>query len=658
MYGYDCVGGKEIVIRPIGFLLLIMLCAPGFGADTTPATDALDELSKQFSKSAFIVDVKISPSGKYFFVSADSDGDQTATIFETKTNQPVRVLEFDRDWQIGSIVWASDSELAISPRVTPVLRNYSVVTGDLAIFSIEGKYKKIIYGPNAKGTNLGAKAGRIRSKGGAIVLDTLPEKKRTLLIQIFEASRTGFGEIDIRSGRIRGLTYGPKQRCSFATDAKGNVRYCSAVDPLTVKTEIYELVGKDWQLIHSTAAGERLQILDTDSRTGLIYALKETPASTLGLYQYLTESKEFVEIFQPQRFDVYEILGDRKSGYYAIYLRNPFYNYSYEIGDNPLSSLHAKLSQSFPGRSVTITSTTDEKELAIVFVSAPSFPGSFYFFDTKNNSLRFLGKRYPWIEEDLLSDMEPFYFETSDGLRVDGFFTRARNGRRIGSVVLAHGGPHGPLDHYGYHREVQYFASIGLDVIQVNFRGSGGFGRVFEEAGHREWSGKMIDDIVEGATFAVEDLGAHENLCIYGASYGAFAAASAAFRYPDFFRCAAGHVGVYDLPEMFESGDIPQTKGGLVFLRAVLGEDKESLIAASPSRNVDRIKIPMHLTAGDDDYRAPPIQTKIMDRELRAAGKKVETIYIDREGHGFASNQNEMKRLKALGQFLVSNLDF
>ena len=107
-----------MMIRPISLLLLVTLCVPSYGVDANPAGRSLDELSERFSKSPFIVDVKISPSGEYFFVSADSDGDQTATIFETETNQPVRVLEFDRDWQIGSIVWATDSELAISPRVT------------------------------------------------------------------------------------------------------------------------------------------------------------------------------------------------------------------------------------------------------------------------------------------------------------------------------------------------------------------------------------------------------------------------------------------------------------------------------------------------------------------------------------------------------------
>ena len=99
-----------------------------------------------------------------------------------------------------------------------------------------------------------------------------------------------------------------------------------------------------------------------------------------------------------------------------------------------------------------------------------------------------------------LEKMEPFSFSARDGLKVHGMFTPGVMAMR-GTVVLVHGGPHGPFDAYGWDYQVQFFSQMDISVIQVNFRGSGGFGRNFEEAGYREWSGKMIDDIVEGAEF-------------------------------------------------------------------------------------------------------------------------------------------------------------
>ena len=148
---------------------------------------SLDEAEDLFAKPPHIFDMKISPDGKHFFVSADQDGDQTASIFDTRTNEPSHVIEFDRGWKVGAITWISNSEIAITPRETPSLRNYEVVTGDLAIFSSDGKSRKIIYGPNAQGSQQTGMAGRIRSSGSALTLDPMLDERRKMLVRIYEA---------------------------------------------------------------------------------------------------------------------------------------------------------------------------------------------------------------------------------------------------------------------------------------------------------------------------------------------------------------------------------------------------------------------------------------------------------------------------------------
>ena len=166
----------------------------------------------------------------------------------------------------------------------------------------------------------------------------------------------------------------------------------------------------------------------------------------------------------------------------------------------------------------------------------------------------------------------------------------------------------------------------------------------------------MIDDIVEGASFIGTQKGLAKKMCVYGGSYGGFASLSAAFRYPDFFQCAAGHVGVYDLPKMYSTGDIPEDDFGKNYLRAVISDDRDKLERDSPSYQASKIQIPVLLTHGKEDYRADVVHSRIMERRLTSLGKEVEATYVSKEMHGFADTSNERERLIQLGNFVQSSL--
>lgn len=651
------------VVRSLGMALFALCTTVPLTTTAQNSVLSLAEAADLFSRTSYILDMKISPDGKHFFVSADQDGDQTASIFDMRTNKPVHVINFDRGWQVGDITWISNSELAISPRIKPLLRNIDVVTGDLAVFSIDGKIKKIIYGPNAKGSNQTGMAGRIRSSGGALILNPMLDEPRRMLVQIFERYKTGVAEIHTRSGALRGLRYGPERYCNFALDSEGNVRFCSAADEITDFPTIYELIDEQWVSVYTSDSRERVEIVGPLSSPGKYLAIKEAASSVMGLYEFDSATKTFTELYVGETFDIEPLRRFRGSsglepvfGLVAIDARDPKPNYLYLRGESKLSDAHERLATAFPGQFVRITSATSNAEQMIAVVGGTRSAGSFYFFDTKKDEIRYLAERRPWLDEDKLVDMQPFSFIASDGLEVHGLFTPGVAGGQRGTVVMPHGGPHGPFDAYGWDYQVQFFSQMDISVIQVNFRGSGGFGRNFEEAGYREWSGKMIDDIVEGAEFIKQREELPRQMCVYGASYGAFAAASAVFRYPDYFKCAAGHVGVYDLPEMFVSGDIPESKAGKAFLRRVLGTDEQKLRADSPSFNADKIRVPMLLTAGKSDERAPPVQTEIMETRMKQAGKAVEASYISREGHGFGSSENERARLQQTGGFILKHL--
>jgi dipeptidyl aminopeptidase/acylaminoacyl peptidase len=222
-------------------------------------------------------------------------------------------------------------------------------------------------------------------------------------------------------------------------------------------------------------------------------------------------------------------------------------------------------------------------------------------------------------------------------------------------VVNPHGGPMGIADVWGFDRDVQLMASRGYAVMRVNFRGSGNHGRQFERAGYRQWGGLMQDDLTDATRWAItQGIADPGRICIYGASYGGYAALMGAVKEPDLYRCAAGHVGVYDLNMMYGQGDIASSRMGRRFLVDILG--REGLDAASPALQAERIRIPVLLTAGDDDERAPEQHTERMRDALQRLGKPVETKIYEGEGHGFTLLDNAIDFQKRLLDFLGRHL--
>ena len=180
----------------------------------------------------------------------------------------------------------------------------------------------------------------------------------------------------------------------------------------------------------------------------------------------------------------------------------------------------------------------------------------------------------------------------------------------------------------------------------------------FMRSGYGEWGRKMQDDVTDATLWAIDQgIADPKKICIYGGSYGAYAALAGVAFEPDLYQCAAGHVGVYDLVELRKSGDIPERKSGVRYLNRVIGEDRENLTSRSPTAFANNIKVPILLTAGLDDERAPPVQTRLMAKALESVGRPATVSYQDREGHGFVSEEAEINRMVQLGNFLLTSLE-
>ena len=193
--------------------------------------------------------------------------------------------------------------------------------------------------------------------------------------------------------------------------------------------------------------------------------------------------------------------------------------------------------------------------------------------------------------------------------------------------------------------------------MQLNYRGSGGYGQEFLESGFLKWGAEMQDDLTDGALWAVnEGIVDKDRLCIYGASYGGYAALMSSVREPDLYKCAIGYVGVYDVESFTSVGNIPGFRAGAAYLKTVIPEDPETRKAFSPSKQVRKIKAELFLVHGKMDRQAHYKNYEILTRELDAIGKDYKSMVKDTEEHGFTIEENKIELYSEMIAFLDENI--
>jgi dipeptidyl aminopeptidase/acylaminoacyl peptidase len=292
----------------------------------------------------------------------------------------------------------------------------------------------------------------------------------------------------------------------------------------------------------------------------------------------------------------------------------------------------------------------------VVQVRSDTNPGEWYLFEREDGNLQPLFRRAEGIDPSRLATMEPLRFNTRDDLTVYGYLTSPpgrETARNLPVVVLVHGGPYFVRDRWQYDPTAQLLASRGYAVLQVNFRGSEGYGAAFEVAGYREWGGRMQDDLTDATRWLIaRGIADPRRICILGTSYGGYAALMGAVREPDLYRCAIGHSGAYDLRLLFREGPLGESPFGRNFLKRVLGEDEDELARRSPITGLDAIKARLMLIAGGQDRTVPPLHSQNLHAALDQRGIAHEWLFRPSEGHGFYGEENRADLYRRLIEFL------
>jgi len=662
------------------FYWLIFAAAP-FNIVTAQVTASSGSETKlpieYFTKNSESRTVKISPDGKHLIVVLKRKGKDVFGVVDVQKNKIVSLIGVrGSGGNIGEVSWVSDTRIVYS--IYEVKRNdqrYSN-SGELYAVNIDSSRHDIIFGLRA---GEGRNKSRLRIKKSSYadhkILDYLEDDEKKILIAYYPwkvygkywrrnpKANTLIKKLDIYSGKLYNVESLPISQATAIVDNQGIVRFAIGVNKDNHSVISYkENKEADWKEFSlEDFEGTDIYPFSFTENDQSVYLMANVGNGTRALYLFNLESKSIDKLFHDETIDISKLVFDfsqRRTIYVATEKALPVYHYLEP--KNLKSVLHKKLMKAFKGQDVVITSATKSGSKMILFVSADNNPGDFYLFDAKSFKVDFLMGRNSWIDPEQLAKTESISFKTRDNQTIYGYLTRPKSSTDIPLplIVYPHGGPHGVRDEWSYQWPVQLLASRGYAVLQVNFRGSGGFGKAFQKVGYGKWGTLMQDDLTD-ATLALiaRDIADPERICIYGASYGGYAALMGTVREPSLYKCAIGSVGVYDLPMMFEKGDIPNySKSGLAYLKEAVGDNIDDLKKRSPVYNVDKIKANILLIHGKKDERVPIEQAHSLKKAFDNINKDYAWLELVNEGHGYNNNENRKKVYQKILNFLDKNI--
>jgi dipeptidyl aminopeptidase/acylaminoacyl peptidase len=314
-------------------------------------------------------------------------------------------------------------------------------------------------------------------------------------------------------------------------------------------------------------------------------------------------------------------------------------------------------------RNVERLSSSDDGRLWLLDVSGPDEPGSLYLYDWRARHLDFLVSRFPNLPAEKLGTMQRFAFTDRDGVTIPGYVTLPPGAPKgpLPMVVMPHGGPE-VRDDFGYDALVQAIATRGYLVFQPNFRGSGGYGARYAEAGYGEWGGRMQDDVTDGVKALIQQGRADPNrICIFGASYGGYAALMGGASTPELYKCVVSMAGLSDLNDLIDwnlhayGSDSERYRYSLKSMGDPFHEH-DKLRRDSPVSYASKYQPPVLLLSGDGDVISPLKQSQMMESALKKAGKDVRLVVYKTEGHPYWSDDHMKDAMTQVTAFIQDHI--
>jgi dipeptidyl aminopeptidase/acylaminoacyl peptidase len=578
---------------------------------------------------------RISPDGRHLSWLAPYERRLNVFVRPVEGGDPLRVTrETARD--IGGYFWKG--ERIVYVKDAGGNENFHVVTVDRT-------------GGDARDLTPGDKVK-------AEVVDILEDDDDHLILSHNRRDESVFDvfRVNVHTGEETLIAENPGNIVSWGTDHDGKLRVAGTTDGVNTSLLFRDSEAEPFRTLLTTSFKESVSPLFFTFDNKRLYVSSNRGRDKSAIFEFdPATAQEGALLVESPEVDVDALFHSRKRNVLTAAAWTTW-KVQRRFFDAQTEAMFTDVEGKLPGYEIAFTSADKEEDKFIVAAMSDRTPGKRYLYDRNARTLTLLADIAPWLPEHALAAMTPVEYTARDGLAIHGYLTLP-NGvapRGLPAVVNVHGGPW-HRDVWGYNPEVQFLANRGYAVLQVNFRGSTGYGRAFWEASFREWGRKMQDDVSDGVQWLVaQGIADPARIAIYGGSYGGYATLAGLAFTPDLYAAGIDYVGVSNLLTFMKTIP-PYWKPMLAMLQEMVGDlekDEAMLRAASPVFSADKIKAPLLIAQGANDPRVVKSESDQMVEAMRSRGVEVEYLVKDNEGHGFHNEENRFEFYEAMERFL------
>ncbi len=610
----------------------------------------------------------LSPDGEHFALQRmKEDGAETVDVIRIDNGDVVASFLFKEDVNVFDHGWIDNKTLILRSRMgDPYWQEFPNI-GRYHRFDITSNKVDQLFVRQQLG--VGREDGELRGRFGGY-----PVRLRHLMFPgsfdaraiVRQETSTEVFRYDMLRESYKSLERIDGNVVDVYTDDDGNVLMAYGKPELRGRTFngqsflIYRASGDgEWKTAYEGSFDDAsVSIVGKGPHEDTVYLL-ETITGDIGTLSYIDlNTGEITNVFRPARTDVHTYYLDGRNELYAVRHDDHFPQWFYPNPKHIAAQIHNLVRGRFKSMNVSLTFARDNSK-AIATVSGDANPGTYYLFDTDGNKLTPLFDRNEAVANYQLGERHPLEFPGPDDTRIPAYVTLPKGqAQNLPFVVWVHDNPNGMPATWGFDAEAQFFASLGIGVLNVNHRGKMGFGVEFTKAGFGEWGNYILDDVAEGVRFLTRQGIADANrICIVGRRWGAYVAMQSALDHRRLYRCAAGIAGYYDLVGIWKF--MPTRGGRERFEFATVGDSasEDRYKEVSPRWRARELRMPVMLIEGQQ-YRNN-IGEQVMDlvRELRAGDLPHELLILDNDRtDNWLTDEEKRQGFKALAGFVQANI--
>ncbi|HEY9115810.1 MAG TPA: S9 family peptidase [Bacteroidales bacterium] len=600
----------------------------------------LEDFFKNPEKTAY----QISPDGNYYSYMAPYENRMNVFIQKRGTDEAIQLTsETDRD--IAGYFWPNNDQI-------------------LYVKDDGGNENYKLYGVNIDGSNLVCFTDfeGVRTQ----IIDDLPDIENEVIIglnkrnpQVFDPYR-----LNLTTGEMEMLAENPGNIQGWMFDHDGKLRVAFAiVDGVNTSILYRETEQDEWRDVLTTSFKDNLSPSFFDFENKNVIAISNLGRDKNAVVVFDIENgKEIEMLYENPDYDVESVFYSEKDKKItsASYTSSKRERYFF---DEDTKKLFERLNQDLGEYELGITAMNKNEDVFIVRTYSDRSLGAYYIYDKNTDKLEKITDVSPWIDENEMAKVYPIQYQSRDGLTIHGYLTLPKGytmetAKNLPVVVNPHGGPWA-RDGWGFNPEIQFLANRGYAVLQMNFRGSTGYGKAFWESSFKKWGREMQDDITDGTQMLIDKgIADPDRIAIYGGSYGGYATLMGLVKEPDLYAAGVDYVGVSNMFTFMKTIP-PYWEPMLEMFYEMCGNpvtDSLMLREVSPVYQVDKIKAPLFIAQGRNDPRVNVDESDQMVEAMQARGIAVEYLVKDNEGHGFRNEENRFEFYRAMENFLNAHL--